>query len=68
MNPGWKVLEQKRDGARLEAEVTDEPQLAAALRKMIVDGVPVVEFRREERRLEDAFVEMIKVKKAPAAP
>jgi ABC-2 type transport system ATP-binding protein len=68
MNPGWKVLEQKRDGARLEAEVTDEPQLAAALRKMIVDGVPVVEFRREERRLEDAFVEMIKVKKAPAGP
>jgi hypothetical protein len=28
---------------------------------MMLDGISVVEFRREERRLEDAFVEMIKV-------
>jgi ABC-2 type transport system ATP-binding protein len=68
MNPGWRVMEQKRDGARLEAEVTGEEQLAAALRKMILDGVPVVEFRREERRLEDAFVEMLKVKRGPGSP
>ena len=27
---------------------------------MILDGVPVIEFRREERKLEDAFVDMIK--------
>ena len=27
---------------------------------MILDGVQVIEFRREERRLEDAFVDMIK--------
>lgn len=62
VNPGWKLLEQKRDGARMEVDVQDEAQLAAVLRKMIMDGVPVVEFRREERRLEDAFVEMLKVK------
>lgn len=62
VNPGWRLLEQKRDGARLEAQLNEEAQLAAALRKMIMDGVPVVEFHREERRLEDAFVEMLKVK------
>jgi ABC-2 type transport system ATP-binding protein len=27
---------------------------------MIAEGVPVVDFHREERRLEDAFVDMIK--------
>ncbi len=60
MNPGWSVLEQKRDGARLAFEGEDTTNLAAGLRKMILDGVPVIEFRREERKLEDAFVDMLK--------
>jgi ABC-2 type transport system ATP-binding protein len=67
MNPGWKLLEQKRNAARFEIDIMDETQLSTALRKMIMDGVPVVEFRREERRLEDAFVEMLKVKKPQEA-
>ena len=62
LNPGWKVVEQRRDGARLSVETADPAQIAAGLRKMILDGMPVVEFRREERKLEDAFVEMIKAK------
>ena len=36
-------------------------QLSAGLRKMMIDGLSIIEFRREERRLEDAFVDMIKV-------
>ncbi len=60
MNPGWSVLEQKRDGARLAFEGENAADLAAGLRKMILDGVPVIEFRREERKLEDAFVDMLK--------
>jgi ABC-2 type transport system ATP-binding protein len=59
LNPGWKLLEKKRDGARLALASSDPADLAAGLRKMILDGIQVVEFRREERRLEDAFVEMI---------
>jgi ABC-2 type transport system ATP-binding protein len=60
LNPGWKLVEQRRDGARLALE-TDDPQLlAAGLKKMVNDGLPVIEFRREERRLEDAFVDMIR--------
>ena len=27
---------------------------------MLQDGVPVIEFHRESRKLEDAFVEMLK--------
>ena len=59
-NPGWTLMEQRRDGARLSFASVDPVKIAAALRKMIQEGIPIVEFRREERRLEDAFVEMLK--------
>lgn len=60
INPGWKVVEERRDGARLVMEGGDLLLLAAGLKKMVTDGLPVIEFRREERRLEDAFVDMIR--------
>jgi len=60
LNAGWRLLEQKRDGALLALDSSDPDALAEGLKRMIQDGVRVVEFRREERRLEDAFVEMLK--------
>jgi ABC-2 type transport system ATP-binding protein len=33
--------------------------LAYQLKKMITDGVPVIDFHRQQRRLEDAFVDML---------
>jgi ABC-2 type transport system ATP-binding protein len=62
MNPGWTVVETRSDGARLAFEADDPQSIAAALRKMIGDGLTVIDFHREERRLEDAFVDMIKEK------
>ncbi|HSJ02531.1 MAG: ABC transporter ATP-binding protein [Verrucomicrobium sp.] len=60
LNPGWSLIEKRRDGARL-AVASDDPQLlAAGLKKMVNEGIPVVEFHREVRRLEDAFVDMLK--------
>ena len=59
-NRGWRMIEVKRDGARLECEVGDAAALADGLRRMVAAGVAVVEFRREQRRLEEAFVEMMK--------
>ena len=59
-NAGWSLLEQRSDGARLAMDSHDQELLAAALKKMIQDGIRVTEFRHEERRLEDAFVEMLK--------
>lgn len=59
-NPGWRVLEVRRDGARLESAAGDATTLADGLRRMVTAGIPVVEFRREQRRLEEAFVEMVK--------
>jgi len=60
MHPGWSLVEQKRDGARLALASDDTALLAAGLKQMVNEGIQVVSFRREERRLEDAFVQMLK--------
>jgi ABC-2 type transport system ATP-binding protein len=60
LNPGWKLIEERRDGARLALDDNDPLVLTAGLKKMVNDGLPIIEFRREERRLEDAFVDMIR--------
>jgi ABC-2 type transport system ATP-binding protein len=57
---GWRLLEARRDGARLECTPGDAAALAEGLRQMVTAGIAVVEFRREQRRLEEAFVEMVK--------
>lgn len=60
MNPGIRLVEMSRNGARVDLG-EETPDLAAAtLRKMIADGLPVSDFHREAVRLEDAFVEMLK--------
>mgnify|MGYP006268431111 CR=1 FL=1 len=59
-NRGWRVLEPRRDGARLECAAGDAAALADGLRRIVAAGIPVVEFRREQRRLEEAFVDMVK--------
>lgn len=58
--PGWRLLEKRRDGARLECPASDAGTLAHELARMIDGGIRVAEFRREERRLEEAFVDMVK--------
>ncbi|MFZ4763443.1 MAG: ABC transporter ATP-binding protein [Roseimicrobium sp.] len=58
LNQGWTLLEERRHGGRLALASTDSLQLAAGLKKMVNDGLPVIEFHREERRLEDVFVDM----------
>ncbi len=59
-NQGWTLLEERRDGARLACEGSDPALLADGLRRIVAAGIPVIEFRREQRRLEEAFVEMVK--------
>ncbi len=59
-NQGWSVLEERRDGARLVCDSGDPALLADGLRRMVAAGIPVIEFRREQRRLEEAFVDMVK--------
>jgi ABC-2 type transport system ATP-binding protein len=60
LNPGVRLLEERRAGGRLAFDESAPEAAAAQLRKMVLDGVPVVDFHRESRRLEDAFVDMLR--------
>lgn len=60
LNPGVTITEMRKRGARVSFEADDPQVLAATLKKMIADGLPVTDFHRESRKLEDAFVEMLK--------
>jgi ABC-2 type transport system ATP-binding protein len=60
MNPGVTLVERRKKGASVVFD-NDEPEAVAGyLKKMIADGVPITDFHREARKLEDAFVEMLR--------
>jgi ABC-2 type transport system ATP-binding protein len=59
LEAGWKVLDVRRDGVRAECAQPDPAAVAVTLRRLCAE-LPVLEFRREERRLEEAFVEMLR--------
>jgi ABC-2 type transport system ATP-binding protein len=60
LHPGVEVLETAAGTCRLRFD-SGEPELVAdRLRAMVQAGVRVVDFRREERRLEDAFVDALR--------
>ena len=67
LNAGWRLVEQRRDGARAAFASSDPAALALELRRLTADGIAVTDFHREERRLEEAFVEMLR-EPAPALP
>jgi ABC-2 type transport system ATP-binding protein len=60
VRPGWKLLEERRDGARASFAGNDPLAVSVELKRLLADGVPVIEFRRAERRLEDAFVNILR--------
>jgi ABC-2 type transport system ATP-binding protein len=57
--PLIQVIEETKRGARLKIQAADEATLAGVLRRMIQDGLAVTDYHREERRLEDAFIDML---------
>lgn len=68
MNPNVSLVEELRQGARIRCSEETPESLAAILRKMVLDGLDVSEFHKEERRLEDAFVDMLQKVGGRAAP
>jgi len=59
MQPNLEFLEVTKTGGRLRLASDDATQLAAVLARMVRDGLPVIEFHREQRNLEDAFMAMV---------
>ncbi len=60
MHPGWPLVATGRSGVRAEFQTNDREQLAEQLRRMVSDGIQVVDFHRQERRLEEIFVDVLK--------
>jgi ABC-2 type transport system ATP-binding protein len=56
----WKLIEEHRTGARAEFVNNEPSALAAELRRLITAGVAVADFHREARRLDEAFVAMLR--------
>jgi ABC-2 type transport system ATP-binding protein len=59
MSPHVTLKETRKRGARIEIDSVEPEVIAGVLRRMVSEGIPVVEFHREERRLEDAFIEIL---------
>lgn len=58
--PGWKVRDEHRQGIVAAFGSTEDEKLAAELKAMVEQGIPVAEFRKQEQKLEDVFVEIVK--------
>ncbi len=59
LNPHVSLVEMRREGARVAFERSEPEDIATQLRKMITNGIAVTDFHRENRRLEDAFVDLL---------
>ncbi len=54
-----ELIEARKHGGRVRINSADLNDAAQALQRMIKDGLRVTEFHREERNLEDAFIDML---------
>jgi ABC-2 type transport system ATP-binding protein len=64
-HPGAELVDPVPQGFRVRFESAEPDFLADMLKRMIHDGIRVVDFRREERRLEDAFIDALDSTEAP---
>jgi ABC-2 type transport system ATP-binding protein len=54
-----EVAEETKSGIKLRLKFVDEAAIAGDLKRMIADGLLIMYFHREERRLEDAFIDLL---------
>ncbi len=59
VNPNVEYLETLKQGGRIQIDSADPEKAAYILARMIQDGLKVNEFHREERNLEDAFIDLL---------
>ncbi len=64
-NSGLEITDRMKNGARVHATEAGPEHLAALLRQLVLEGVAVTGFFKVDRRLEDAFVDMLKMKPPP---
>lgn len=57
-----------KTGGRIEVDSVDDEMIATVLRRIIKDDLPVTDFHLQERRLEDAFIEILGEIEASGTP
>jgi ABC-2 type transport system ATP-binding protein len=60
LNAGVEIVETTKKGAIVRFDPPEAEHVSATLARMTRDGLMVTEFSREQARLEDAFIEMLK--------
>lgn len=60
LQPGLTLVESTNRGARFDFAAKEQGDLAQLLRRAVNEGIPVCDFHRLERRLEDAFVDVLR--------
>jgi ABC-2 type transport system ATP-binding protein len=64
-SPDLEIADRMKNGARVKVINGETADLPALLRRLVLDGVEVSGFFKVERRIEDAFVDMLKLKPPP---
>jgi ABC-2 type transport system ATP-binding protein len=59
LNPHVTFKDTTRTGGRIEIDSIEPDVLAKVLRQMVRDELPVTDFHVQERKLEDAFIEIL---------
>ena len=60
LNPKVRLVEKTKNGGRLVFKEVDDAFIADSLKRMIMDDLQVVDFRREQRTLETAFIDLVR--------
>lgn len=61
----FEIADRLKDGVRVRLLQPDPAFRADLLRRMVLEGVPVIGFFKVERRLEEAFVDMLRMQPPP---
>ncbi len=62
---GVEIADRLKNGARVRAGTMSAEALAGMLKRLVADGIPVIGFFKVDRRLEEAFVDMLRTKPPP---
>ena len=59
LNPGIELVESQKDSCRISLDSNEDQEVAKILKRLINDNFEVIEFRQHQRRLEDAFIDIL---------
>jgi ABC-2 type transport system ATP-binding protein len=59
LQPNVEFLESRKNGGRIRIDTQDPAKAADVLARMVKDQLRIIEFHREQRNLEDAFIDIL---------